>query len=63
MTSIASPLDSKQMDSKQNGPALDRDAFRAALMAKGAYYHIHHPYQVDMAQGRSTALGSASSGS
>ncbi|NVF12962.1 pyrroloquinoline-quinone synthase PqqC [Halomonas sp. QX-1] len=54
MTSIASPLDSKQMDSKQNGPALDRDAFRAALMAKGAYYHIHHPYQVDMAQGRST---------
>lgn len=34
--------------------ALDRDAFHAALIAKGDYYHIHHPYQVDMAEGRST---------
>ncbi|WP_043530560.1 pyrroloquinoline-quinone synthase PqqC [Litchfieldella xinjiangensis] len=34
--------------------ALDREAFRAALLAKGEYYHIHHPYQVDMAEGRAT---------
>ncbi|MCE8018493.1 pyrroloquinoline quinone biosynthesis protein C, partial [Halomonas sp. MCCC 1A17488] len=24
------------------------------MLAKGAYYHIHHPYQVDMAEGRAT---------
>ncbi|MCE8034021.1 pyrroloquinoline quinone biosynthesis protein PqqC [Billgrantia tianxiuensis] len=34
--------------------ALTPEAFREALMAKGAYYHIHHPYQVDMAEGRAT---------
>ncbi|MGR2739423.1 pyrroloquinoline-quinone synthase PqqC [Billgrantia sp. Q4P2] len=33
---------------------LTPEAFRQALMAKGAYYHIHHPYQVDMAEGRAT---------
>lgn len=33
---------------------LAADDFRAALMAKGDYYHIHHPYQVDMAAGRAT---------
>ncbi|WP_445004647.1 pyrroloquinoline-quinone synthase PqqC [Halomonas mongoliensis] len=33
---------------------LSADDFRAALMAKGDYYHIHHPYQVDMAAGRAT---------
>ncbi|MCE9665756.1 pyrroloquinoline-quinone synthase PqqC [Halomonas sp. M5N1S17] len=30
------------------------EAFRQALLAKGDYYHIHHPYQVDMAEGRAT---------
>ncbi|WP_422666850.1 pyrroloquinoline-quinone synthase PqqC [Billgrantia desiderata] len=34
--------------------ALSPEAFREALMAKGAYYHIHHPYQIDMAEGRAT---------
>ncbi|MCH4562480.1 MULTISPECIES: pyrroloquinoline-quinone synthase PqqC [Halomonas] len=33
---------------------LSPEAFRAALLAKGDYYHIHHPYQVDMAEGRAT---------
>ncbi|EJM06687.1 pyrroloquinoline quinone (coenzyme PQQ) biosynthesis protein C [Pseudomonas sp. GM16] len=28
--------------------------FEAALRAKGAYYHIHHPYHVAMYQGRAT---------
>ncbi|QTP60192.1 pyrroloquinoline-quinone synthase PqqC [Billgrantia antri] len=37
-----------------NAAALSPEAFRQALMAKGAYYHIHHPYQVDMAEGRAT---------
>ena len=30
------------------------DSFRQALLAKGDYYHVHHPYQVDMAEGRAT---------
>ncbi|MGR4067136.1 pyrroloquinoline-quinone synthase PqqC [Halomonas sp. LR3S48] len=34
--------------------ALTPEAFRQALLAKGDYYHIHHPYQVDMAEGRAT---------
>jgi len=34
--------------------ALSPEAFREALLAKGAYYHIHHPYQIDMAEGRAT---------
>lgn len=50
MTSIATALDC----AAPNSPVLDRQAFRAALMAKGEYYHIHHPYQVDMAEGRAT---------
>lgn len=48
MTVIASPLDSA------SEKAMGSDAFRQALMAKGAYYHTHHPYQVDMAEGRAT---------
>nr|BFE93560.1 hypothetical protein GCM10020185_40960 [Pseudomonas brassicacearum subsp. brassicacearum] len=28
--------------------------FEAALRAKGAYYHIHHPYHVAMYEGRAT---------
>ena len=28
--------------------------FEQALRAKGAYYHIHHPYHVAMYQGRAT---------
>jgi pyrroloquinoline-quinone synthase len=28
--------------------------FEAALRAKGAYYHIYHPYQVAMYEGRAT---------
>nr|WP_297462077.1 pyrroloquinoline-quinone synthase PqqC [uncultured Halomonas sp.] len=51
MTSIVSPLD----DAPSPEPAaLSTEAFRAALLAKGDYYHIHHPYQVDMAEGRAT---------
>ncbi|MCG6658199.1 pyrroloquinoline-quinone synthase PqqC [Halomonas campisalis] len=34
--------------------ALSPEAFRAALLAKGDYYHIHHPYQIDMSEGRAT---------
>ncbi|MBD3896744.1 pyrroloquinoline-quinone synthase PqqC [Halomonas sp. ML-15] len=45
---IASPL------SDTSGEAMSPDAFRRALLAKGDYYHIHHPYQVDMAAGRAT---------
>lgn len=48
MTRIASPL------ANDTGQALSREAFREALLAKGAYYHVHHPYQVDMAEGRAT---------
>ena len=28
--------------------------FEAALRAKGAFYHIHHPYHVAMYEGRAT---------
>ena len=28
--------------------------FEVALRAKGAYYHIHHPYHVAMYEGRAT---------
>lgn len=48
MTCNESSLTSSQATS------LGPEAFREALMAKGAYYHIHHPYQVDMAEGRAT---------
>ncbi|WP_416139763.1 pyrroloquinoline-quinone synthase PqqC [Halomonas sp. HK25] len=48
MTRIASPPTTSQED------AMCPSAFREALMAKGAYYHIHHPYQVDMAEGRAS---------
>ncbi|WP_010627039.1 pyrroloquinoline-quinone synthase PqqC [Halomonas sp. KM-1] len=45
------------MNAVQTSPlaaVLSPEAFREALMAKGAYYHIHHPYQIDMAEGRAT---------
>ena len=48
MPSIASP------QANPRGEAMSPAAFREALLAKGAYYHIHHPYQVDMAAGRAT---------
>ncbi len=52
MPSLASSL---TPSGASNDPqALEREAFHAALMAKGDYYHIHHPYQVDMAEGRAT---------
>lgn len=35
-------------------PALSCEAFREALMAKGQYYHLHHPYQQSMANGELT---------
>ena len=33
---------------------LSKTEFEAALRAKGAYYHIYHPYQVAMYEGRAT---------
>ena len=33
---------------------LSRAEFEAALRAKGAYYHIHHPYHVAMYEGRAS---------
>jgi pyrroloquinoline-quinone synthase len=33
---------------------LTRAEFEQALRAKGAYYHIHHPYHVAMYEGRAT---------
>lgn len=35
-------------------PALSRNEFEQALRAKGCYYHIHHPFQVNMNAGNST---------
>ncbi|WP_183167407.1 pyrroloquinoline-quinone synthase PqqC [Azomonas macrocytogenes] len=35
-------------------PAMTPEKFEQALRAKGAYYHIHHPFQVAMYEGRST---------
>ncbi|GAB3474684.1 pyrroloquinoline-quinone synthase PqqC [Azotobacter salinestris] len=35
-------------------PAMSPAEFEQALRAKGAYYHIHHPFQVAMYEGRST---------
>lgn len=35
-------------------PVLTPDQFERALRAKGTFYHIHHPYQVAMAEGRAT---------
>lgn len=35
-------------------PAMNPAEFEQALRAKGAYYHIHHPFQVAMYEGRST---------
>ncbi|MGV6476806.1 pyrroloquinoline-quinone synthase PqqC [Azotobacter vinelandii] len=34
--------------------AMSPAEFERALRAKGAYYHIHHPFQVAMYEGRST---------
>lgn len=36
--------------------AMSLAEFEQALWAKGAYYHIHHPYQVAMNQGLATPL-------
>ncbi|KAA0012767.1 pyrroloquinoline-quinone synthase PqqC [Billgrantia pellis] len=52
MPSLASSL--TPSGASTDPQALEREAFHAALMAKGDYYHIHHPYQVDMAEGRAT---------
>ena len=35
-------------------PALTPAQFEQALRAKGAFYHIHHPYHVAMFEGRAT---------
>jgi len=35
-------------------PAMSPAEFEQALRAKGAYYHIHHPFHVAMYEGRST---------
>jgi pyrroloquinoline-quinone synthase len=42
------------MESSMSQPALTPDQFEQALRAKGAFYHIHHPYHVAMAEGRAT---------
>ena len=34
--------------------AMSPAAFEQALRAKGAFYHIHHPYHVAMYEGRAT---------
>lgn len=55
MPSLTSPFTTPSpFDAGKEGQALDQAAFRAALLAKGDYYHIHHPYQIDMAEGRAT---------
>jgi len=41
------------MNAKANTP-MNRDDFEQALRAKGAYYHIHHPYHRAMYGGRCT---------
>ncbi|CCK14816.1 Coenzyme PQQ synthesis protein C [Cronobacter universalis NCTC 9529] len=33
---------------------LTPDEFEAALRAKGAFYHIHHPYHIAMHNGEAT---------
>lgn len=35
-------------------PAMTPEQFEHALRAKGAYYHIHHPYHIAMHEGRAT---------
>lgn len=35
-------------------PAMTPTQFEHALRAKGAYYHIHHPYHIAMHEGRAT---------
>ena len=52
MTSIATPFASST--NPADGDGLSPAAFREALLAKGAYYHVHHPYQIDMTEGRAT---------
>ncbi|MDG9928816.1 MULTISPECIES: pyrroloquinoline-quinone synthase PqqC [unclassified Pseudomonas] len=37
-----------------NEPAMTPEAFEQALRAKGACYHIHHPFHVAMYQGRAS---------
>ena len=52
MSSIATPFASST--STTDADVLPPAAFREALLAKGAYYHVHHPYQIDMTEGRAT---------
>ena len=33
--------------------ALSPEAFEQAIMAKGQYYHIHHPFHIMMHEGMS----------
>lgn len=42
------------MSSAQVNEPMSREAFAAALHAKGAYYHTAHPYHVAMYQGQCT---------
>lgn len=42
------------MEPPMSQPALTREQFEQALRARGAYYHIHHPYHVAMYEGRAT---------
>src|SRR3990167_10798592 len=41
-------------DSGMTQPAMSPAEFEQALRAKGAYYHIHHPFHVAMYEGRSS---------
>lgn len=47
-------MNAQMSNNNENKQALSRDQFEAALRAKGAYYHIHHPYQVAMYEGRAS---------
>nr|WP_230205808.1 pyrroloquinoline-quinone synthase PqqC [Burkholderia cenocepacia] len=42
------------MEPSMNPAALTPEQFEQALRAKGAFYHVHHPYQIAMAEGRAT---------
>ncbi len=42
------------MSKNANDTPLTRDQFEQALRDKGRFYHIHHPFQVNMNTGKST---------
>lgn len=50
MTGLASNSET----SHDSGEPWDRETFEKHLCAKGRYYHLHHPYQVMMAEGKLT---------